>query len=73
MRERYSTTAAGACAELLRPGAYLTDGRALFSVVGELPEEPALCVLEDCSTLEMLVVHVEDLREPRVREVHAST
>jgi hypothetical protein len=53
----------------LRRGAYLTDGNALFNVIGELPDEPALRLLEDCRTFEVLVVHVNDLRSPSVREV----
>ena len=55
----------------IRPGAYLTDGSALFSVLETLPQEPSLRLLEDCRTLEILVVHVDDLRGSRVREVHA--
>jgi hypothetical protein len=56
--------------DLLRPGAYLTDGNALFSVLDELPEAPSLRLLEDCRTLEILVVHVDDLCGLGVREVH---
>jgi hypothetical protein len=67
-----SSTAYAEPAELLRPGAYLTDGSALFSVLGELPDEPSLCLLEDCLTLEVLVVHVDDLLGSEVREVHAA-
>jgi hypothetical protein len=56
-------------ARLLKPGTYLTDGNALFSVMGELPDEPSLRLLEDCRTFDVLVVHVDDLRGSRVREV----
>jgi hypothetical protein len=56
----------------LGPGAYLTDGNALFSVVGELPHEPSLRLIEDCRTLEILMVHIDDLKAPAVRHVHAS-
>lgn len=55
----------------LGPGAYLTDGNALFSVVGELPHEPSLRLIEDCRTLEILMVHVDDLQAPAVRRVFA--
>lgn len=53
------------------PGVYLTDGSSLFNVVGELPHEPSLRLVEDCSTLEILMVHVDGLRAPGVRRVHA--
>ncbi|MCL2769430.1 MAG: hypothetical protein FWD42_04885 [Solirubrobacterales bacterium] len=56
----------------LGPGAYLTDGNALFSVVGELPHEPSLRLIEDCRTLEILMVHVDDLQAPTVRHVHVT-
>ncbi|HEY1687595.1 MAG TPA: hypothetical protein VGF95_01900 [Solirubrobacteraceae bacterium] len=52
------------------PGVYLTDGNSLFNVVGELPHEPSLRLVEDCSTLEVLMIHVDGLRSPRVRRVH---
>lgn len=58
--------------DLLAPGTYLTDGSALFSVLGELPDEPSLRLLEDCRTLDILVVHVEDLQGSDVREVRAA-
>jgi hypothetical protein len=51
------------------PGVYLTDGSSLFSVVGELPHEPSLRLVEDCGTLEILMVHVDGLRAPGVRRV----
>jgi len=54
------------------PGVYLTDGSALFNVVGELPHEPSLRLVEDCSTLEILMVHVDGLRGPGVRRVEAA-
>lgn len=53
------------------PGAYLTDGNSLFNVVGELPHEPSLRLVEDCCTLEVLMVHIDGLRSPQVRRVHA--
>jgi hypothetical protein len=30
-----------------------------------------LRLIEDCSTLEVLMIHVDGLRSPRVRRVHA--
>lgn len=42
-------------------GAYLTDGSSLLGVVGELPQEPTLRLLENCRTLEITVVSVNDL------------
>jgi hypothetical protein len=52
-----------------RPGTYLTDGTSLFSVVGELPQEPSLRLVEDCRTLEILMIHINDLATAGVREV----
>jgi hypothetical protein len=53
------------------PGVYLTDGSSLFHIVGELPHEPSLRLVEDCSTLEILMVHIDGLRAPGVRRVQA--
>lgn len=57
--------------EAFAPGVYLTDGNSLFNIVGELPHEPSLRLVEDCGTLEVLMIHVDGLRSPRVRRVHA--
>lgn len=54
------------------PGVYLTDGSSLFNIVGELPHEPSLRLVEDCSTLEILMVHVDGLSSPGVRRVQAA-
>lgn len=43
-------------------GAYLTADGALYSVVGELPQDPTLRLVEDCRTLEVALVSVEALR-----------
>lgn len=43
-------------------GAYLTADGALYSIVGELPQEPTLRLVEDCRTLEVALVSVEALR-----------
>ncbi len=58
-------------ADPLAPGVYITDGSSLFNIVGELPHEPSLRLVEDCSTLEILMVHVDGLRSPGVRRVYA--
>lgn len=58
--------------EAFAPGVYLTDGNSLFNIVGELPHEPSLRLVEDCSTLEVLMIHVDGLRSPRVRRVHVA-
>jgi len=50
-------------------GAYLTDGKALLGVVGELPQEPSLLLVENCRTLEVTVVSVDSLRARGVRPV----
>jgi hypothetical protein len=50
-------------------GEYLTDGTALFAVVGELPQAPSLRLLEHCATLDVLIVSVEDLRTAGMRPV----
>jgi hypothetical protein len=55
------------------PGVYLTDGSSLFNIVGVLPHEPSLRLVEDCSTLEILMVHVDGLSAPGVRRVEAFT
>ena len=47
-------------------GAYLTNGGSLISVVGDLPQEPSLRLVEDCQTLEITVVSVDDLRDAGV-------
>jgi len=50
-------------------GSYLTDGAALLGVVGQLPQEPSLRLVEDCKTLEVTVLTVETLRERGVQRV----
>lgn len=47
----------------------MTDGTALFGVLGARPEETSLYMLEDCLTMDLVVVHEEDLLRPGVREV----
>lgn len=60
-------------ADPFAPGVYLTDGTSLFNIVGELPHEPSLRLVEDCSTLEILMVHVDGLRAPGVRRIDVDT
>jgi hypothetical protein len=52
-------------------GSYLTDGRKLLRVVGELPQEPSLRLVENCRTLEVTVVSVDALRDRGVQPVAA--
>ncbi len=44
-------------------GSYLTRDGALLGIVGELPQEPVLLLVEDCHTLEITVVSADVLRE----------
>lgn len=50
-------------------GSYLTDGTTLLGVVGELPQEPSLRLVENCRTLEVSVVSVDALRARGVQPV----
>lgn len=59
-------------ADPFAPGVYLTDGSSLFNIVGELPHEPSLRLVEDCSTLEILMVHIDGLSGPGVRRVETA-
>jgi hypothetical protein len=43
-------------------GSYLTVDGALLGIVGELPQEPSLRLVEDCRTLEITVVTLDALR-----------
>lgn len=52
-------------------GSYLTDGKTLLGVVGELPQEPSLRLVENCRTLEVSVVSVDALRARGVQPVAA--
>lgn len=54
-----------AAARVLDPfavGSYLTADGALIGIVGELPQEPSLRLVEDCRTLEITLVSIETLR-----------
>jgi len=50
-------------------GSYVTDGEALLGIVGDLPQEPSLRLVEDCRTLEITVVSVDMLRAKGVQPV----
>lgn len=67
--QRKQTAPATCQDDRFAPGVYLTDGTSLFNIVGELPHEPSLRLVEDCSTLEILMVHIDGLSAPGVREV----
>lgn len=69
--QRKQTSPPDCADERFAPGVYLTDGTSLFNIVGELPHEPSLRLVEDCSTLEILMIHVDGLCAPGVREIHA--
>lgn len=53
-------------------GSYLTDGDALLSIVGDLPQSPTLRLVEDCHTLEVMVMTIHDLEVAGLRPVDAS-
>jgi len=50
-------------------GSYVVVEGALLGIVGELPQEPSLRLVEDCRTLEVTVVLLELLRERGVQPV----
>lgn len=52
-------------------GSYLTDGTTLLGVVGELPQDTSLRLVENCRTLEVSVVSVDALRARGVQPVAA--
>jgi len=43
-------------------GSYATDGTTLLGILGVLPQEPSLRLVEDCRTLEVMVVTVDMLQ-----------
>jgi hypothetical protein len=57
--------------DLFAVGSYLTDGTTLLGVVGELPQEPSLRLVENCRTLEVSVISVDALRARGVQPVAA--
>jgi hypothetical protein len=52
-----TATAAGT----FSPGTYLTDGISLYGVVSHLPQAPSLRLVEDCRTLDVLIMTVDEL------------
>jgi hypothetical protein len=50
-------------------GSYLIADGALLGIVGELPQEPSLRLVEDCRTFEITVVSIEALRAQGVQPV----
>lgn len=50
-------------------GSYVTCDGALLGIVGALPQEPSLRLVEDCRTLEIMVLSVSDLRAAGVQQV----
>lgn len=55
--------------DLFAVGSYLTDGTTLLGVVGELPQDTSLRLVENCRTLEVSVVSVDALRARGVQPV----
>ncbi|HEV7772624.1 MAG TPA: hypothetical protein VGO48_04945 [Conexibacter sp.] len=56
---------------LFAVGSYLTDGTTLLGVVGELPQDRSLRLVENCRTLEVSVVSVDALQARGVQPVAA--
>jgi hypothetical protein len=52
--------------DLFAAGSYLTDGDMLLGILGELPQEPSLRLVEDCRTLEIKVMSVQALHAAAV-------
>jgi len=72
IRQRTATAVPAVDDRILDPfavGSYLTRGGALLGIVGELPQEPALLLVEDCHTLEITLVSVDALREQGAQPV----
>ena len=70
MRESSSPTAQPA--GMYDVGSYLTDGGVLLSIVGNLPQSPALRLVEDCRTLEVMIMTIRDLEVAGLQPVDAS-
>lgn len=60
--------------ELDAPGGYLTDGLNLYRFIGWVggSMHAALAELEDCRSLDVVLVRAEELRRARLRPVFAS-
>jgi hypothetical protein len=55
-----------------RPGSYLTDGTRLFRLLGRFPGgDRGLAGLEDCRSLELVLLPAEELRQLSLRPVVA--
>lgn len=50
-------------------GAYFTDEISLYNIVGELAQAPTLRLVEDCNTLDVIVMTVEELYAAELRLV----
>ena len=50
------------------PGSYLTDGHRLLRIVGGVPDD-ALCAVEDCRSLELILIPVDELASLPLRPV----
>jgi hypothetical protein len=59
--------------ETFSAGTYLTDGTSLFGVVGQLPQAPTLRLVEDCRTLDVLIMTVDELNAADLETVASSS
>ena len=50
------------------PGSYHTDGRRLFRIVSEIADG-ALCAVEDCRNLDLMLIPADELAALRLRLV----
>ena len=50
------------------PGSYHTDGRRLLRIVSKVSDD-ALCAVEDCRNLELMLISVHELDSLRLRPV----
>ena len=63
------TSPSAPAADPFPAGSYLTNGGSLIGVLADLPQEPSLRLVEDCQTLEITVVSVQDLRDAGLWQV----
>lgn len=54
-----------------RRGEYLTDGHSLYYSLGAISDAPGLAGVEDCGTLEVMLLPVEQVAQ--LRAVRATT
>ena len=71
-RETATLALLDAVAEVYPAGCYFTDGMSLYRIAGWLsrPIGPDLVEIEDCVSLDRILVGGEDLKRLRLRAVH---